>query len=151
MSVLFAGEWYPARVLDSADGSNTCLISYDGYDASWDEWVDARRLRAAEAPTEPVAPQAKPADPGPGVYNCYAMESGTLAYTYTDVRILDKRSYAVGDATGTYTFDRDGAMTFTGALANAAGKFSVKSTGTPQIDLAFDDEARASMSCSLAR
>lgn len=152
VSVLFPGEWYPAKVLDGPDGSNTCLVSYDGYDASWDEWVDAGRLRvAAETPAEPAAPQAKPAAPRPGVYNCYTMESGTLTYTYTDVRILDKRSYAVGDATGAYTFDQDGAMAFTGTLANATGKFSIKSTGTPQIDLVFDDDAWASMACSLAR
>lgn len=41
--VQWRGRWYPARVL-RRKGSRY-LIRYDGYDASWDEWVGPRRLR----------------------------------------------------------------------------------------------------------
>jgi hypothetical protein len=43
VTVEWRGEWYPARVLQR-QGDRT-LIHYDGYDASWDEWVGPRRLR----------------------------------------------------------------------------------------------------------
>jgi len=42
-SVQWHGTWYPARVLE-VQGSRF-LIHYDGYDSSWDEWVDRRRIR----------------------------------------------------------------------------------------------------------
>jgi len=42
-------------------------------------------------------------------------------------------------------------MRFTGTMANATGKFSVKNGGKPQIDLVFNGDARASMSCPKGR
>lgn len=39
-------------------------------------------------------------------------------------------------------------MRFTGTMGNATGKFSVKRSGKPQIDLVFDGDKRASMACS---
>lgn len=44
VSVEWHGTWYPATVL--AVRGARYLIHYDGYDADWDEWVDATRLRA---------------------------------------------------------------------------------------------------------
>jgi hypothetical protein len=43
--VEWRGTWYPAKVLDRKAGRY--LIRYDGYDASWDEWVGPRRVRLA--------------------------------------------------------------------------------------------------------
>lgn len=153
VSVLYAGEWYPAKVLDGPDGMGTCQVSYDGYGANWDEWVSANRMRAAtggQTPTSAKQPQATPTAVPPGKYSCYTFDSGVLNYTYTDVQILDGSRYAVGAKSGTYTLSQGGAMRFTGTMSNATGTFSVKSTGKPQIDLIFNGDARASMACSKA-
>lgn len=41
--VYWEGNWYQATVLDVED--NSCFISYEGSDSSWDEWVQAERFR----------------------------------------------------------------------------------------------------------
>lgn len=43
--VAWSGGWYDATVLALGDGKYR--IHYDGWDASWDEWVDASRIRLA--------------------------------------------------------------------------------------------------------
>ncbi|ELS01437.1 RNA binding activity-knot of a chromodomain protein [Xenococcus sp. PCC 7305] len=42
--VLWKGAWYSAQVLDTS--GNSCYITYDGYDSSWNEWVELTRFRA---------------------------------------------------------------------------------------------------------
>lgn len=163
VSVLYGGEWYPAKVLDGPDRMGTCLVSYDGYRSNWDEWVNAPRMRPAAGkqssprtttPTtsidSPSATSGSGAVP-PGKYGCYTFDNGQLNYTYTDVVIEPGGRYAVGNDRGSYTLADDGAMRFTGTMANAAGKFSVKSGGKPQIDLVFNGDVRASMSCPKGR
>jgi hypothetical protein len=154
VSVLQAGEWHPAKVLDGPDGMGTCLVSYDGFGSNWDEWVSAKRMRAgtgSEASTTTSQPPATPASVPPGKYSCYTFDNGMLNYAYTDVQILDGSRYAVGAKGGSYTLSGGGAMRFTGTMSNATGTFSVKSSGKPQIDLVFNGDARASMACSKAR
>lgn len=82
--VSWTGSWYPARILQARDGKY--LIRYDGYDASWDEWVTPARMKAAPgAASKPAAP-AKPATPASGVgakspagrYVCQTFVSGQL-------------------------------------------------------------------------
>lgn len=41
-SVSWNGKWYPAKILRVRDGFH--LISYEGYDSSWDEWVTMDRM-----------------------------------------------------------------------------------------------------------
>lgn len=154
VSVLYAGEWYPAKVLDGPDGMGTCLVSYDGYGSNWDEWVSAKRMRTAtgsQAPEPAREPQATPTAVPPGKYSCYTFDNGVLNYTYTDVQILDGSRYAVGAKDGTYSLSGGGAMRFTGIMSNATGTFSVKTGGKPQIDLIFNGDPRASMTCPKAR
>lgn len=43
VQILWEGQWYPGKILE-ADGARY-KIRYDGYDASWDEWVTTDRLR----------------------------------------------------------------------------------------------------------
>ena len=43
--VLWKGSWYPALVKNVSN--NGCYITYEGYDSSWDEWVEPSRFRAA--------------------------------------------------------------------------------------------------------
>lgn len=43
VSVKWKDEWYPARVLDGRLGLH--FVRYDGFDATWNEWVSADRLR----------------------------------------------------------------------------------------------------------
>lgn len=43
VEVEWQGIWYDARVLE-VDG-NRYYITYIGYDSSWDEWVDSKRIR----------------------------------------------------------------------------------------------------------
>ena len=38
------GKWYPVKVLDVS--GQKCFIRYEGYDSSWNEWIDSRRFRA---------------------------------------------------------------------------------------------------------
>lgn len=155
VSVLYGGEWYPAKVLDGPDRMGTCLVSYDGYGSNWDEWVNARRMRpaangqAAAAPAQPAADTVPNAVPV-GKYSCYTYDNGQLNYTYTDVDIQANGRYTVGNKGGRYTLSEGGALRFTGTMANATGKFSVKNGGKPQIDLVFNGDARASMSCPKA-
>ncbi len=163
VSVLYGGQWYPAKVLDGPDNMGSCLVSYDGYGSNWDEWVNAARMRPgggkeAAAPTArpdtsttpPPAADGTSAIP-PGKYSCYTFDNGQLNYTYTDVVIQPGGRYAVGNDRGSYTLSDGGAMRFSGTMANATGKFSVKNGGKPQIDLVFNGDARASMSCPKGR
>ncbi|WP_049780241.1 agenet domain-containing protein [Aromatoleum aromaticum] len=159
VSVLYGGDWYPAKVLDGPDRMSTCLVSYDGYGSNWDEWVSAKRMRPAaarQAQTVSTDPATAPASAGSdavpaGKYGCYTFDNGQLNYAYTDVVIQAGGRYAVGDKGGRYTLSDGGAMRFTGTMANATGKFTVKNGGKPQIDLVFNGDARASMSCPKAR
>jgi hypothetical protein len=43
VEVEWSGKWYPARILEVKHGMH--LVHYDGYEASWDEWVPIRRIR----------------------------------------------------------------------------------------------------------
>ncbi len=159
VSVLYGGAWYPARVLDGPDRMGTCLVSYDGYGSSWDEWVNAARMRAAAvqpaaAPPAVTAPASVRPPAGAvqaGKYSCYTYDNGQLNYTYTDIRIEADGRYAVGGQGGRYTVGDGGVLRFTGAMANATGRYAVKNGGRAQIDLVFDGDARASMSCPHAR
>jgi len=40
--ILWKGEWYQGRILDVSN--NLYKITYDGYDSSWDEWVEPARV-----------------------------------------------------------------------------------------------------------
>jgi hypothetical protein len=50
--VLWKGNWYAATVLDVNE--NLCYVTYDGYDSSWDEWVEPQRFRASFQPGDSV-------------------------------------------------------------------------------------------------
>lgn len=43
VNVLWKGKWYGATVIQT--GTHKVKIHYDGYDSSWDEWVEAGRIR----------------------------------------------------------------------------------------------------------
>lgn len=162
VSVLYAGQWYPAKVLKGPDGMGTCLVSYDGFGPNWDEWVKASRMRAAAGnaaqpvSVDPGRNRAVPARPAPdggqsvptGKYSCYTFDNGQLNYAFTDVVIQPGGRYSVGNSAGTFAVGAGGAMTFTGTMANAKGRFAVKSSGKPQIELIFNGDPRASMSCA---
>lgn len=147
VSVLYGGTWYPARVLDGPSSLNTCLVAYDGFGSNWDEWVSASRMRApsgsgtAPGGTAPLQVLA-------GTYACYTYDAGQIQYTYVDLVIADGNRYSVGASGGGFTLAADGSMSFTGTLGNAVGRYSVKNTGKSQIDLVFQSDARASMSCT---
>lgn len=64
------GRWFPAQIRKAEAGRY--LISYDGYDSSWDEWVAPARIRAgspgAKAPgTSSPQPSTAPANNSLGV------------------------------------------------------------------------------------
>lgn len=52
----FKGTWYPGKVL-KAEGEKY-FVSYDDWDAVWNEWVGKERLRNITPPTPPPAPPA---------------------------------------------------------------------------------------------
>lgn len=164
VSVLYAGQWYPARVVQGPERMGTCLVSYDGFGANWDEWVKASRMRAASPAAAPAnagarsarqpapATEAAPVGAGQSVpagkYSCYTFDNGQLNYSYTDVVIQPGGRYSVGTSAGTYALGAGGAMSFTGTMANAKGRFAIKASGKPQIELVFNGDNRASMSCA---
>ena len=47
VEVRWKQKWYAARVLKVKGGSH--LIHYDGFEASWDEWVPSRRIRESHS------------------------------------------------------------------------------------------------------
>ena len=53
----YGGSWYPGQVKEIKDGQ--FFVGYDGYDTSWDEWVESARLRVPEtvAEEEAAAPE----------------------------------------------------------------------------------------------
>lgn len=73
VSIQWSASWWPGRVL-AVDGERY-RIRYDGYDASWDEWVTAERLRRPER--RPAAPAASPvARPSGAASNAAAAATG---------------------------------------------------------------------------
>jgi Caspase domain len=44
VQVEWGAKWWPATVVEARHGLH--LITYDGWDSSWDEWVPARRIKA---------------------------------------------------------------------------------------------------------
>ena len=51
--VLWKGNWYDATLLAAEDG--LCYITYNGYDSSWDEWVEPARLSSDYQPGSAVS------------------------------------------------------------------------------------------------
>ena len=49
----YGGTWYPGQVKEI--NAAQYFVSYDGYDSSWDEWVESERLRAPGAVAEEAA------------------------------------------------------------------------------------------------
>ena len=49
VDVEWKGAWYGAKVLEVKDGKYK--IHYDGYEASWDEWIGTSRMRAKAGAT----------------------------------------------------------------------------------------------------
>ena len=50
VEVDYGGSWYPGQVKEVKDGQ--FFVGYDGYDSSWDEWVESARLRVPETAAE---------------------------------------------------------------------------------------------------
>ena len=46
LEIEWNGAMYPGVVLQGPNAQGQCLVTYDGYDASWDEWVGPDRLGA---------------------------------------------------------------------------------------------------------
>ncbi|OAN72858.1 hypothetical protein A8B78_19315 [Jannaschia sp. EhC01] len=50
------GGQFEGVILDGPDPQGNCLVSYDGWDASWNEWVDIGRLAPLASAVPVVAP-----------------------------------------------------------------------------------------------
>jgi hypothetical protein len=91
LDVLWKGSWYPATA--KATGPDGCLISYDGFGASWDERVGSDRAgprdsKRAFAPSQAKlpTPETRPAPARPltqgsgaklGTYSCFVFVYGS--------------------------------------------------------------------------
>ncbi len=156
--VLSIGSWYAATIVAGPDAQGRCLVSYDGFGAGHDEWVGPERI-AERQPSAAAPPSGSDRNQGPrndsaggvpaGTYQCYTFDVGQLNYAYTDIVVTAADAYAVGAQHGIYRL-ADGALSFTGPLANARGRYAVK-RGRPVIDLIFDGDSRSSMSCTKSR
>lgn len=107
--------------------------------------ADAAGKRAASPPPPPPASAGRAVPPGK--YACYTFDAGQLNYAYTDILVAAGGRYSVGRQGGAYTLADDGTLRFSGPLANAGGRFAIKNSGKPQIDLVFNGDRRASMAC----
>src|SRR5690606_25074298 len=58
IDIWYGSTWYAGRVLE-VRGTNY-KVSYDGWSSSWDEWVDATRLRARSLAAQGAASDAPP-------------------------------------------------------------------------------------------
>ena len=47
VQVSWGGDWYPAKIIGIKD--DQYKISYDGYDAGWDEWVGVARIKKRQS------------------------------------------------------------------------------------------------------
>ena len=45
VEVEWKGDWYQAQIIQVQ--GKQYKVHYDGYESSWDEWVDNKRIRAA--------------------------------------------------------------------------------------------------------
>ena len=48
LEIEWNGTWWDGSVLEGPDGQGHCLVTYEGWDASWNEWVAQDRLRNAQ-------------------------------------------------------------------------------------------------------
>ncbi len=53
LEIEWNGSWYRGHVLEGPDADGRCLITYEGWESRWDEWVGAERLR----PLDDLAPK----------------------------------------------------------------------------------------------
>jgi CHAT domain-containing protein/Tfp pilus assembly protein PilF len=56
VEVEWKGDWYQAQIIQVQ--GNRYKVHYDGYENSWDEWVDNNRIRAARNNPTPSTPQS---------------------------------------------------------------------------------------------
>lgn len=134
----------PAATLDTLDKQTPVIVkSLDDMRRGW-------RPAPVQAPAQSAPPPAQAADIAPGKYTCYTFDAGQLNYAYTDVVVQKSGQYAVGAKGGSYQL-KDGRVSFTGPLSNATGRYAVKQTGVPQLDLVFNGDNRASMTCPRGR
>ncbi len=61
VDVEWKGTWWPAEVIKVDDGK--WRIRYDGYDETWDEWIDKTRIRPRTVWELPRATYGVPAAP----------------------------------------------------------------------------------------
>ncbi|HEX5581138.1 MAG TPA: hypothetical protein VFX39_06130 [Gemmatimonadaceae bacterium] len=61
VEIEWSGRWFGGRIVRADKGRY--LVSYDGYDRSWDEWVAPARLRRPAAAPAPAPGAARPASP----------------------------------------------------------------------------------------
>lgn len=149
----FARGACPAATLDTLDRQTPVIVkSLDDMRRGWRQTAAQVQTPApAPAPAQPRPPSSAPAtDIAPGKYTCYTFDAGQLNYAYTDVVVQKSGQYAVGAKAGSYQL-KDGRVSFTGPLSNATGRYAVKQTGVPQLDLVFNGDNRASMTCPRGR
>jgi len=154
----FARGACPAATLDTLDKQEPIIAKAladmrRGWTAAAPAAAPAPTSATAPAPAaapKPVPAQAAATDIAPGKYTCYTFDAGQLNYAYTDVVVQKSGQYAVGGKGGGYRLT-DGRVSFTGPLSNATGRYAVKQTGVPQLDLVFNGDNRASMTCPRGR
>jgi len=87
VSVLYGGQWYPAKVLDGPDNMGSCLVSYDGYGrtgtmGSTPHACGRSVANSSDAHSRPRRfhdPRSGGASAiPPGKYGCYTFDNGQL-------------------------------------------------------------------------
>ena len=150
VGVLYGGDYYAATALEGPAPDGTCLVTYEGYPSTWDEWVSPARLRVQAAGDLRGAVQETPESVPEGRYNCYRFGDDGPQYIYMDLVIGPGSRYSFVDREGRFKLRDNGEIQFGGPMAEAKASLEMMLTGTAQINLKVDLWADEPLRCSLA-
>lgn len=151
VAVLYGGDYYAATVLEGPASDGTCLVSYDGYPSTWDEWVSPPRLRSASGSDLRGTSQEVPATVPEGIYNCYRLGANGPDYIYADLEIEPGSRYRFVDRQGRFKYHADGEIVFGGEMSEAEASLEMMATGVAQIKLKVDLWGDEPLRCTLAK
>lgn len=136
VEIKWGSGWYKGSIVDVK--GDQYKVNYNGYNASWDEWVKADRLRLPGTEAKPAAPAnaAKanaPADLPIGKYHAFQNDGAGFSYQYT-LLLNSLSSYTINGRTGACSYNRaSGIIAFTsGSIKGYAGIYRAKNPNNPK-------------------
>jgi hypothetical protein len=136
VEIKWGSGWYKGSIIDTK--SDKYKVSYDGYNASWDEWVKADRLRTPGAVVHPATPvkAAKlnaPVDLPIAKYHAFQNDGVGFSFQYS-LLLNNSTSYSINGHAGNYNYNRStGVISFTnGPIKGFTGIYRLKNPNNPK-------------------